>query len=133
MRSGSPLPDLNGVYFTAGDHKGWPRFVSGEGNHLFYSIGLEMWLLHDAFEPDTKGSKGYVQAPSGRLPTGDPVEWKVWSNGKHMAMGLTVTLLTQTEAVKEQTERLRLNRHQQQVKIEAEKAAAGDKVLHVDV
>ena len=42
---GLPQPELNDIYLPAGEHKGWPRFESGQGKHLFRSMHWRKWCL----------------------------------------------------------------------------------------
>ena len=116
---GMPKAEYNAVYLPVGDHKGWLRFESAEGKHLYRHLSHEQCLLHHSFEPHSKGpSGGGIPAVDGLLPVGAQA-WMCQDSG-WKDLPLTVSLLATEVEVETKMERLREARETQLAEREVE-------------
>ena len=124
--------EYTAVYLPAGDHKGWQRFESVGGKHLYRDNSEREWYLHERFDPEgDEDPDAFAAAGDGLLPVGvqqwmcfdddtDEDDWK--------GLPLTVSLLATDAEAETAAERLREVRERQlgaekSAKEEAEQAA----------
>ena len=118
------LPAGSLVHVEFEDHKGcnetkgWLRFESAEGKHLYRHIDLQQWFLRDKFDPESTLALAHVAAVDARQAAVDsllPVGEQQWTcqNGGWVDLPLTVTLLETKAEVETEAERLREARETQ--------------------
>eukprot|EP01050_Picozoa_sp_SAG11_P016157 SAG11_NODE_2171_length_3723_cov_2.688466_1_plen_1049_part_01 len=80
----------NAVYITVGEHKGYPRFESQRGKHIFMQ---KRWMIHDSFDPTTEvPSGGILAAFTELLPIGVQ-NWSCLDDGDWKPTKLTMKVL----------------------------------------
>ena len=68
--AGHPAQEYNCVYRPERTHKGWPRFKSDNGMHLYYYEANQQWLVSPAFTPEKGNCAGWISSVAGELPLG---------------------------------------------------------------
>ena len=119
---GLPRQELNGIYLPADDHEGWPRFESGQGNHL-YRHTSGRWFLNTAFTPDGPNAFAHIVSSAGPLPVDSPT-WQVFDGASWKGATLSVALLQSAEELARETERLRVTEEQRRAALARREKAA---------
>ena len=126
LLEGHPLPEFSGVYRLESEHEGWPVLRNGRGRFCYRYTRESQWRLSSRHRPTEDRSNSNIDAPDGRLPTGQHL-WRCCVDKVFSSRTLTVTLLPTAAEVAAAEGRIR----QAQRALDATKAALGTSFFQI--